>query len=82
LPTGLGLFARLAPIGFGATTMAAWFLAIFSGSLAAGAVGMLWSWVSHALYFVVLATIAGVAAALLYALDGPTRRMEAARARE
>jgi proton-dependent oligopeptide transporter, POT family len=82
LPTGLGLFARLAPIGFGATTMAIWFLAIFSGSLAAGVVGTLWSRMSHALYFAVLAAIAGVAAALLFALDGPTRRIEAARNRE
>jgi POT family proton-dependent oligopeptide transporter len=82
LPTGLGLFARLAPIGLGATTMAIWFLAIFSGSLAAGVVGTLWSRMSHALYFAVLATIAGVAATLLYALDGPTRRIEAARDRE
>jgi len=32
LPTGLGLFARLAPPGFGATTIAAWYLAIFSGN--------------------------------------------------
>jgi POT family proton-dependent oligopeptide transporter len=82
LPTGLGLFARLAPIGFGATTMAIWFLAIFSGSLAAGVIGTLWSRMSHALYFAVLAMIAGVAATLLYALDGPTRRIEAARSRE
>jgi POT family proton-dependent oligopeptide transporter len=62
--------------------MAIWFLAIFSGSLAAGVVGMLWSRMSHALYFAVLATIAGVAAMLLYALDEPTRRIEAARDRE
>ena len=41
LPTGLGLFARLAPTGFAATTVAAWFLAIFTGSLTAGAVGTL-----------------------------------------
>src|ERR1700734_1883020 len=32
LPPGLGLFARLAPIGFGATTMGVWFFAIFIGS--------------------------------------------------
>jgi len=43
LPTGLGLFARLAPVGFGATTVAAWFFAIFTGSLSAGAVGTLWA---------------------------------------
>src|SRR5690606_12192984 len=39
LPTGLGLFARLAPPRLGATTVASWFLAIFSGSLLAGMVG-------------------------------------------
>ena len=82
LPTGLGLFAHLAPIGFGATTMAFWFLAIFSGSLTAGIVGMLWSVMSHGWYFTLLASIAGIAALLLYVLDGPTRRIEAARAHE
>ena len=41
LPTGLGLFARLAPPRLGATTVAAWFLAIFTGSLTAGLVGTL-----------------------------------------
>src|SRR5256885_6055732 len=44
LPTGLGLFARLAPPQLGATTVAAWYLAIFSGSLTAGYVG---SWFSQ-----------------------------------
>ena len=34
LPTGLGLFARLAPQRFGATTVASWFLATFAGNLA------------------------------------------------
>ena len=82
LPTGLGLFARLAPIGFGATTVAAWFLAISSGSLWAGAVGMLWSRMSHAQFFLVLSAIASVAAAILYALDGATRQIEAARTAE
>jgi POT family proton-dependent oligopeptide transporter len=82
LPTGLGLFARLAPVGFGATTVAAWFFAIFSGSLAAGAVGTLWSRMSHAAYFAALTLIAAVAAAMLFALDRNTRRIEKARARE
>lgn len=65
LPTGLGLFARLAPRGLGATTVAAWYLTIFSGSLAAGAVGTLWSRMGHAAYFGLLAVIALVAAGLL-----------------
>lgn len=70
LPTGLGLFARLAPRGLGATTVAAWYLTIFSGSLAAGAVGTLWSRMPHAAFFGMLAGIAGVAA-LLLRLSGP-----------
>ena len=80
LPTGLGLFARLAPPALGATTIAGWFLAIFTGSLSAGFVGTLWSRTSHPSYFVILAAIAGLAAALLLALDRATRRVEAARA--
>ncbi|HEX6834417.1 MAG TPA: peptide MFS transporter [Rudaea sp.] len=82
LPTGLGLFARLAPPSLGATTVAAWFFAIFTGSLTAGFVGTLWSRTTHSIYFVLLAVIAMIAAALLIALDARTRRIEAARAGE
>lgn len=69
LPTGLGLFARLAPPGMGATTVAAWFLAIFSGSLAAGFVGTLWGNMSHAAFFAMLAAIAATASLLLRSLN-------------
>ena len=41
LPIGLGLFGRLAPTGFAATTIALWFLAAFFGNLLAGAFGTL-----------------------------------------
>jgi proton-dependent oligopeptide transporter, POT family len=82
LPTGLGLFARLAPIGFGATTMAAWFLCTFSGSLSAGIVGTLWTGTSHARFFVILAVLAASAAAMLFALDRAIQRIEAKRAAE
>lgn len=75
LPNGLGLFARLAPPRFGATTVAAWYLAIFTGSLAAGQVGRLWSVFSHAIFFALLAFIAAVAAAALLLLDRPARRV-------
>jgi len=68
LPTGLGLFARLAPPWLAATTVAVWFFAIFSGSLCAGAVGTLWSSMSHALFFAFLALVAAISAALLLAL--------------
>ena len=79
LPTGLGLFARLAPPGMGATTVAAWFLAIFSGSLAAGFVGTLWSDMSHAAFFALLAGLAVVSAVLLRSLDPFVRRVDLAR---
>jgi POT family proton-dependent oligopeptide transporter len=82
LPTGLGLFARLAPPSLGATTVAAWFLAIFTGSMTAGIVGTLWSRMAHPVYFVLLAAIAAVAAVLLLALDRETRRIEGERAAE
>jgi POT family proton-dependent oligopeptide transporter len=82
LPTGLGLFARLAPLGFGATTVAAWFLAIFGGSAAAGAVGALWSLMGHAEFFAILALTAAIAGAVLLTLDRATRRIEAERAFE
>jgi proton-dependent oligopeptide transporter, POT family len=82
LPTGLGLFARLAPIGYGATTVAAWFLVISSGALSSGIVGTLWGRISHAGFFAILAVICAIAAAMLFALDPAIRRIEAARAAE
>ncbi len=82
LPTGLGLFARLAPPGFAATTIAAWYLAIFSGSFAAGAVGALWGRMTHGHFFLLLTVIAILAAVMLLALDRSTQRIESERAAE
>jgi proton-dependent oligopeptide transporter, POT family len=75
LPTGLGLFARLAPAGFGATTVAAWYLSIFAGSFSAGLVGTLWSRLDPGVYFLLLGAIAGAAALLLLAIDPYERRI-------
>jgi POT family proton-dependent oligopeptide transporter len=74
LPTGLGLFARLAPPRLGATTVASWYLAVFSGSLLAGLVGTLWTHMGHAAFFLLLASLAVLAAVLLLLLDRPIRR--------
>jgi POT family proton-dependent oligopeptide transporter len=82
LPTGLGLFARLAPLGYGATTVAAWFFVVASGSLSAGVVGTWWARTSHAEFFAILTVISAIAAAMLFALDRSIRRIEAARAAE
>ena len=79
LPTGLGLFARLAPLTLGATTVAAWFLIIFTGSLSAGLVGTLWSKLDHGLFFVLLAALAATAALLLRLLSAPTEAVEQTR---
>ncbi len=76
LPTGLGLFARLAPPDLGATTVASWFLAIFTGSMLAGVVGTLWSRASHGGFFVSLSGLAVGAALLLWLLDRPIQRCE------
>jgi POT family proton-dependent oligopeptide transporter len=73
LPNGLGIFARLAPPKLGASTVAAWYFAIFTGSLAAGQVGRLWSRIDHIPFFILIAAIATGAAVLLYLLDRPTK---------
>jgi POT family proton-dependent oligopeptide transporter len=75
LPNGLGIFARLAPPKLGASTVAAWYFAIFTGSLAAGQVGRLWSRLDHVTFFMLLAGIATLSAVLLYLLDRPARRV-------
>ena len=75
LPNGLGIFARLAPPKLGASTVAAWYFAIFAGSLVAGQVGRLWSHTSHVSFFILLAGIATAAALFLYLLDRPTKRI-------
>lgn len=82
LPTGLGMFARLAPVGLGATTVALWFCTIFGGSLFAGFAGTLWARLTPAPYFLMLAGLAALAALLLRLLEPHAARVEAAQASE
>jgi len=76
LPIGLGLFSRLAPAGFGATTIAAWFLAAFGGNLLAGAIGSRWSFMSHPQFFALMAGIACMASLGLLLLNPAAQRAE------
>ncbi|MDB5577611.1 MAG: proton-dependent oligopeptide transporter, family, partial [Bradyrhizobium sp.] len=76
LPSGLGLFARLAPPRLGATTVAAWYLTICAGSLSAGYVGKLWSVVTPPTFFLLLASLAVVAAIMLRSLDNAVRKVD------
>lgn len=73
LPVGLGLFARLAPVSFGATIIAFWFLASFGGNLLAGAVGMLWSTLSPAVFFSLMGGTCLLVASLLLQLERRAR---------
>jgi proton-dependent oligopeptide transporter, POT family len=65
LPIGLGLYSRLAPPRFAASVVAGWFLTIFAGNFAAGQIGRLWSQISAAQFFVILAGFAGTSGLLL-----------------
>ena len=76
LPTGLGLFARLAPVGLGATTVALWFFISFTGNLSAGLVGALWSRMTPASFFVLQAGLCAIAALLLRGLTGHVKRAD------
>jgi POT family proton-dependent oligopeptide transporter len=82
LPVGLGLFGRLAPKGFDATAIAVWFFAGFAGNLLAGWLGTLWSDLSTPTFFVVIAAVAGLAAALLLPFERPVARAERDLARD
>jgi POT family proton-dependent oligopeptide transporter len=82
LPTGLGLFARLAPPKLGATTVAAWYLAIFTGSLTAGFIGSWYSSLKPPFFFLVLSAVATLASAMLLMLDRRARAVEEARIAE
>jgi len=75
LPVGLGMFAQLALPGFGATTIAAWFLAAFAGNLLSGVVGTWWSIMSPAAFFLAMAGIAALSGVVLHLLATTERRL-------
>jgi len=77
LPVGLGLFGRLAPRGFSATTIALWFLAAFAGNLLAGALGTVWSRLDPTQFFLLTGAVAGASGLLLLIFDRAVRRLAA-----
>lgn len=74
LPVGLGLFARLAPGGYGSTTIAAWFLASFAGNLLSGVVGTWWEEMGPAAFFGAMAGVCLVSCAMLAGIAYVERR--------
>ncbi len=77
LPVGLGLFGRLAPHSFSATTIATWYLAGFFGNLLAGWLGGFWSDIGHGLFFSLVAALALGGGLLLLTLRRWAGRVEA-----
>jgi POT family proton-dependent oligopeptide transporter len=75
LPVGLGLFARLAPVGMGATVIAAWFLASFGGNLLSGVVGRAWEALGAGGFFVAMAGLCAASSAALLALAPMVNRI-------
>jgi len=68
------MFAQLALPRFGATTIAAWFLAAFAGNLLSGVVGTWWSGMSPAAFFLAMAGIAALSGVILGLLAAIERR--------
>jgi len=80
LPVGLGLFARLAPVQFGATAVAAWFFAAFAGNLLSGMFGTLWSEMTPPVFFLTTAGVTLASAVLLWLIASFAARITGAEA--
>lgn len=78
-PTGMALFASIAPPGHQATTISVWFLGLFAGNLFAGSLGSLWPSMPHAWFFLLMGSFAGCAGLMLAGLNGWKVRADAAR---
>lgn len=64
-PIGLSLISHIAPGSSRSTMMGIWLSTSFVGNLAAGWLGGLWSRFSHVEFFLLLAAVAAVAAAMI-----------------
>jgi proton-dependent oligopeptide transporter, POT family len=67
-PTGLSLVTKVAPASMLSLMMGLWLASDFLGNLLVGYLGTFWSSMSPALFFLMLAGIAGVAALLILSL--------------
>ena len=65
-PIGISLVAGIAPGSSRSTVMGIWLSTSFAGNLAAGWLGGLWSSLTHANFFLLIAAVAAVAAVMIY----------------
>jgi proton-dependent oligopeptide transporter, POT family len=72
-PIGLSLVSKVAPARMVSMLMGLWFLTSFTGNFISGWLGSLWSGMGKAMFFMMIAGIAGVAGAVILAFDRPLR---------
>ncbi len=67
-PIGLSLVTKLAPVQFASLLMGTWFLSSFFGNLAAGIFAGFYNYLSHTIFFLILALSAFTIAVILFFL--------------
>ena len=72
-PIGLSLVSKVAPAGMLSMMMGVWLATSFTGGFLAGWLGSLWSAMDKAHFFVMIATIAGLAGVAIAAFNRPLR---------
>jgi POT family proton-dependent oligopeptide transporter len=76
-PIGLSLVTKLAPSRLGGMLMGVWFLAVFAGNKLSGTIGELYSKYSHATFFSIFIVTSLVAAAAMFFLLRPLKKLMA-----
>ena len=74
-PVGLSLYSRAAPPQVAAMMMAVFLGAMFPGNFLAGYLGTFYSAMGHAQFFAFIALIAAVPAPIIWAFNGPLKRI-------
>jgi len=72
-PTSLSLVTKIAPPSLLSMLMGLWLATSFAGNFLAGYLGTFWSSMSHVEFFLMLATISGIAGAAIALLSIPLR---------
>jgi POT family proton-dependent oligopeptide transporter len=70
-PIGLSLVSKVAPARMVSMLMGLWLATSFTGNFLAGWLGSFWSGMDKAMFFLMMAAIAAVAGAVIFAFDRP-----------
>jgi POT family proton-dependent oligopeptide transporter len=72
-PIGLSLVSKVAPVGMVSTLMGIWLGTIFIGNFLAGWLGSFWTAMDKTHFFLLIAGVAALAGAVIWAFDYPLR---------